>query len=258
MSDLTVFNQELAQRLVNSDDQFPVDFELAWQWLGYATKQKAKNKLLNNFEQDIDYALNQTVKCHKASSGGGSSLYLEIKLTIDCFKSLGMMAGTEQGKEIRRYFLNCERIVKEVIPAQSDRIRELELQNLVLDKQIRSKELDHSMLILHGAPLVLALRGRDDQIVEVEKKILEVIDERCGDRRKGMTTAQLNAYLKQKTGFSFKSGAELERYLQKHAPELLDLVQRAVNQSFVNEENIEQAIAVLSRGSRQLLIGEQE
>lgn len=153
-------------------------------------------------------------------------------------------------------FSKAKQLIKEVVPQQSDRIRELELQNLVLDKQIRSKELDHSMLILHGAPLVLALRGRDDQIVEVEKKVLEVIDERCGDKRKGMTTAQLNAYLKQKTGFSFKSGAELERYLQKAAPELLDLVQRAVNQSFINEENIEQAIAVLARGSRQLLIGE--
>ena len=115
MSNLTVFSQELAQQFVDSDEQFSVDFELAWEWLGYSTKQKAKNKLLNNFEQNVDYTLNQTVKCHESSRGGGSSIYLDIRLTIDCFKSLGMMAGTDQGKEIRKYFLKCERIVKDVI-----------------------------------------------------------------------------------------------------------------------------------------------
>lgn len=55
MSDLAIFTQELAQQFVNSEEQFPIDFELAWQWLGYSTKQKAKNKLSRNFEKNIDY-----------------------------------------------------------------------------------------------------------------------------------------------------------------------------------------------------------
>ena len=62
----------------------------------------AETKLENNFEIDLDYTLNQTVKCHHPSRGGGSSLYNEIKLTIDCFKSLAMMAGTSQGKQVRK------------------------------------------------------------------------------------------------------------------------------------------------------------
>ncbi len=101
------FSHELALALVQSDKPFPVDFDLAWRWIGYSTKQKAKNKLTNNFELEVDYTLTQMVKRVEGNKGGGSVQFEFICLTIDCFKSLGMMAGTEKGKEIRRYFLEC-------------------------------------------------------------------------------------------------------------------------------------------------------
>ena len=44
------FSHELALTLVQSTDQFPVDFDAAWKWIGYSTKQKAKNKLTNTAE----------------------------------------------------------------------------------------------------------------------------------------------------------------------------------------------------------------
>ncbi|MBE9212320.1 hypothetical protein IQ247_06295 [Plectonema cf. radiosum LEGE 06105] len=98
--------------LYNSDEQFPIDFDEAWVWLGYATKQKAKQKLVRNFESGLDYTLNQMVKRVEGNRGGGSTIYEEIKLTVECLKSFGMMADTEQGKLIRRYFLECEKIVR--------------------------------------------------------------------------------------------------------------------------------------------------
>jgi len=110
MSSLTVFDQNLAQHFVNSNEQFPIDFELAWQWLGYSTKQAAKKKLTRNFEELLDYSSKWMKRADTSASG--FSQYEQINLTIDCFKSLGMMAGTEQGKKIRKYFLNCERIVE--------------------------------------------------------------------------------------------------------------------------------------------------
>lgn len=119
------FSHELALALVQSDKQFPVDFDDAWQWIGYSTKQMARKKLVNNFEPEIDFL----IKGLKSSTGGRSSEF--VALTVDCLKSLGMMAGTKKGKEIRHYFLECERLAKEateIIPAQSARIRELELE----------------------------------------------------------------------------------------------------------------------------------
>ena len=106
------FSYECALALFHSTDPFPADFDEAWRWIGYFTKQKAKNKLTNNFEEGVDYTLTQMVKRVEGNRGGGSVQFEFIKLTIDCFKSLGMLAGTQKGKEIRHYFLECERIAR--------------------------------------------------------------------------------------------------------------------------------------------------
>jgi phage antirepressor YoqD-like protein/phage anti-repressor protein len=110
------FSLALAQEYIYSDEQFPVDFDDAWQWLGYSTKQKAKVKLLGHFEQDLDFNVNQMVKVQNEGGRSVSRPYENICLSIDCFKSLGMMAGTDQGKLIRKYFLECEKMTKKVQP----------------------------------------------------------------------------------------------------------------------------------------------
>lgn len=109
---MSEFNFEIAMSLYNSNDPFPVDFGgEGWQWLGYASKGKAKRKLVNNFIKDVDYTITRLVKTKE--DGSFSHYYEEIKTTVATFKELGMMAGTEKGKEIRKYFLECEKIVKE-------------------------------------------------------------------------------------------------------------------------------------------------
>ena len=96
----------------------PMDFDDAWQLLGYSTKASAKRKLLKHFEQGFDYVrFNQKVESDNHSSFSPQELATlalvdKIMLTANCFKSMGMMAGTEQGKEVRNYFLRCEAIAK--------------------------------------------------------------------------------------------------------------------------------------------------
>jgi len=102
------FNIELAQQLLNSSEKFPVDFEEAWTWLGFKTKGNAKRSLLNSgFIEGQEYLL----ICDKATTTGISAFPDEnIRLTVDCFKMWGMAAGTAKGKEIRKYFLDCEKV----------------------------------------------------------------------------------------------------------------------------------------------------
>ena len=150
------FSHERALALVQSTDQFPVDFDDAWQWIGYSSKQKAKSKLTNNFEEDIDFL----TKWVKTSTGGRPSE--SIWLTVDCFKSLGMMAGTEKGKEIRRYFLECERIAKqalEVIPAQAAEIKRLELELQVLQAKQRYQDSAQGIIASTSLAMLAYLRG---------------------------------------------------------------------------------------------------
>lgn len=59
-----------------------------------------------------------------------------IKLTPDCFKQLAMMAGTERGKKVRRYFLNCEAELKRRIAEQKNQRQQLVLNAYVAKKRL--------------------------------------------------------------------------------------------------------------------------
>lgn len=103
--------ESLAPSLAASADPFPVDFDQAWQWIGYSRKDAAKRVLVENFKQDADFlSFHQTVEREI-----GATIREEIRLTVDCFKSFCMMAGTEQGKNVRAYFIECERKLKQAI-----------------------------------------------------------------------------------------------------------------------------------------------
>jgi phage anti-repressor protein len=110
-----------------SGEEFPIDFEDGARWLGYSTKGHAKTPLISNFEENVDF-LRTFVK----STGGRPAEV--IKLTADCFKQFCMMAGTARGKEVRIYFLECERELKrlKVTPQQQQNILQDPVINMVL------------------------------------------------------------------------------------------------------------------------------
>lgn len=53
-----------------------------------------------------------------AQEKASASLSETITMTVDCFKSWSMMAGTEKGKEVRRHFLKCEQLLKGLLEQQ--------------------------------------------------------------------------------------------------------------------------------------------
>lgn len=107
VKNVTLFTRDIAQSLVNSNQEFPVNFDDMWQWLGYSTKGNAKRNFENSgFVDGIDFRVFIT------SDKKGRPTE-QIYLSIDCAKQWAMMSGTEQGKQVRLYFLECERIAKE-------------------------------------------------------------------------------------------------------------------------------------------------
>ncbi|MGG6295265.1 hypothetical protein ACQ4M4_12820 [Leptolyngbya sp. AN02str] len=110
---MTNLSASAVEALVCSSEPFPVIFDNAWQWIGYSSKQAAKKKLTRNFEAGIDYLSKWMNVAH--SNGSSATKVEAISLTLDCFKSLAMMAGTAKGKEVRRYFLECERRLQQFV-----------------------------------------------------------------------------------------------------------------------------------------------
>ena len=152
------------------------------------------------------------------------------------------------------YFAIKTREAETVIPAQSDRIRELELQLKIVEHHadlsrttLETRKLDSPMITLHGAPVVLALRGMADQVVDRTITITEVIDEKTGVTFKGATMKQLAEIVKEKYGIKFKSGAELQRFIENDMkrPDLIDSMKRPVLCGYVPEENIKQVVGLI-------------
>ena len=111
------FSIELAQQLIDSESRLPVSFDLAWQWIGYSRKDNAKQALLNaGFIENEDLLINQ----EPTTIGIQANLNENIFLTVECFKMWAMMAKTAQGKQVRPYFIECERLAKQAIASKTE------------------------------------------------------------------------------------------------------------------------------------------
>ena len=116
MTNLSFSIQSQIKATVESDQEFAVPFDTAWEWLEYSRKDAAKRVLIANFEEGVDYSLlHSIVEC---SSYKGSSLREDIYLTKDCLKQLSMLSGTAKGKAVRLYFIECERELKAIKAAK--------------------------------------------------------------------------------------------------------------------------------------------
>ena len=111
---IMVLTPEKIFSIIESEENFPVDFDDAWRWIGYSSKQKALKALSSNLVEKIDFL---TIGL-KSSTGGRQSVH--IALTVDGFKMFCIMAGTDKGREVRLYFLKCEKELKRRIKEERE------------------------------------------------------------------------------------------------------------------------------------------
>lgn len=97
--DTMAYVDECMLKEVNGEN-FPVDFDIAWQIAGYVNKASAKRALPHRYKNEF-YIINKVSAATKSRE--------DIKLTCDGLKHLCMMANTKQGHEIRMYFIEAEK-----------------------------------------------------------------------------------------------------------------------------------------------------
>ena len=126
----------------NQRNDFVIDLDNIWKWIGFSTKQKAKNLLEKNFVINNDYKnmTNQQVTLKLFIHGGHNK---EIfMLTIRTFKLFCLKAGTEKAAQIHEYYIKMEETLQEVIQEESDELK-LQLSNKDKELENKDKELEN-------------------------------------------------------------------------------------------------------------------
>ena len=166
--------------------------------------------------------------------------------------------NTDQVVECKANLVTAFSKARQIIPVQGDRIKELELQNSILEKQLALRQIDNTMLQLHGERVVLALRGMSDQIIEKETVVTEVVDPDKGTSTKILTAEQLRRAIKDRTGQDVKTMKSFTDALRKAGRDdlLIPVKRLAPVTEYVKPDRLDEAIAVVFGNRRQSLLGE--
>jgi len=121
-------------------NDFVIDLDDVWKWVGFSVKIKAKTLLEKYFKENIDYkkSLCDSVQQTKHIKGGQN--IQKIYLNVKTFKLFCIKAETKKADDIHEYFMKLEEIIQETI---NDETNELKLQLQQKNKQIETQTIQN-------------------------------------------------------------------------------------------------------------------
>ena len=120
-------------------NDFVIDLDNIWKWLGFKQKVNAKTLLEKNFVINNDY-INKVENSNEKKHGGHNKEI--ILLNIKTFKLLCLKSDTNKSHEIHEYFIKLEEMLQDVIQEESQELK----QQLITLKEIH--ETDRKKFIL--------------------------------------------------------------------------------------------------------------
>lgn len=108
----------------NTKDDFTIDLDNVWKWLGFTRKDPAKRLLEKHFVENIDYKI--LLLQHVEHVHGGCNKET-ITMSILTFKKLCLKAATKKSDEIHDYYIKLEELLHDTMNEESQELR-LQLQ----------------------------------------------------------------------------------------------------------------------------------
>jgi len=129
-------------------DDFVIDLDDIWMWLGFARKTNAKNVLEKQFSKETDYLVSPQPR--ENLLGGRPSE--KIMMNIKTFKKMCLKANTSKANEIHEYYIKLEETLHEVIDEESNELRlQLEMKDEIIQKKDeRIKKLQRETQVVDG------------------------------------------------------------------------------------------------------------
>jgi phage anti-repressor protein len=127
-------------------NDFVIDLDDVWKWLGFTQKIAAKRLLEKIFKLDKDYKnlLCLQAKQEKGQHGGhNKDIFM---LNVKTFKLFCIKAGTEKANEIHEYFVKLEELLHETVHEECAELKQ-QLENQVLISQNQQDILKENTLL---------------------------------------------------------------------------------------------------------------
>jgi len=158
-------------------DDFVIDLDDIWSWLGFARKTNAKNILEKQFNKNTDYLV--LPQARENLSGGRPSE--KIMLNIKTFKKMCLKANTSKANEIHEYYIKLEETLHEVIDDETNELRlqlemkdeesnELKFQLEMKDEESNELKFQLEMKDEESNELKLQLEKKDEKINKLQRK----------------------------------------------------------------------------------------
>lgn len=211
MTNTLEFSQQLALSLYESTEEFPIYLEDAGTWLEYHDKATAKRAFLKcGFIEGLDYH----IYAEPTTTGISANPKQKLNMTVDAFKHWGMLCGTEKGKQIRYYFLECEKLAKKVTESVNPALLEC-LNNMQREMKVlsaRTKRLDEVEKVTNdnkGIKGVIDTQIEDMYSDDLEFTVREYLE------YKGVGLVHLNTMRRRAIGF-YRQGIQSEDLPKKN------------------------------------------
>ena len=112
----------------HTTNDFVIDLDNIWKWLGFSQKVNAKRVLDKNFILDKDYKCMLLQNEEQKTEGRGGHNKETIMLNIKTFKLFCMKAGTKKADLTHEYYVKLEELLHEVVQEETVELR-LQLEN---------------------------------------------------------------------------------------------------------------------------------
>lgn len=119
-------------------NDFVIDLDDIWNWLGFSQKSAAKKVLEKNFTLDKDFKISLIQPNERTNRSRGGNNKETIMMNVKTFKLLCLKSGTKKADQIHEYYITLEETLQEVIQEETS---ELKLQLEKKDMQIELKDI---------------------------------------------------------------------------------------------------------------------
>ena len=230
-------------------NDFVIDLDKVWKWVGFNQKVKAKSLLEKHFKYNIDYKilapqqggyyinlLSPIAQQDFQSKKHGGHNKEVIMLNITTFKLFCLLVETQKAKEIHYYFIKLEDLLHEVLEEESNELKQqlLKKENIILEKE---KELEKAIIKQFPLNTECIYFGTIDNTNDSNEKLIKFghtndLSTRVIDHHKKYNNFQLVS------AFRVQNKVEIENLIKSHPK-----IKKQIRTIQVNEKNKTEIIA---------------